>query len=515
MHTFGSQYHRSRVPYTKLAWKRIAFGGFIALFIFAMDIALITLSTSTTKDSVSVDWDFNGEIRTVTRSAYSRVGEGFNRIISIKSKSNIVEFEYPPSVVLEKHTFSQMELNESFPTFKDVPDPFFRCDTFRDWRWKVICQINTEGQTTLYDLTLETSTDLNTNGFHWNISEDGSRTEFRSKRYKKAIEDQLKIPVTSFVSTEDNFNPERPSEGQCAGYGYLGKDNSTELECFPWNGRRPWRDGFPSSAEVQNCRYEKKDCQSLIRSVADNCYKRKCTQVQSDKTNKCKKNCNESECGYSCSYMGFAMGSNSSIKTDLCTPNTHTTSSGTDHCYPAADAIITIFLHSIRIGTTDFRHRMYSVGSYPFQDEPRGDVKSQRPILPLYGLIIIYILLQLLSIILQTTVREHPISHELKFLAEVCGGSGVENLINMDLQDREVIYSQTDIRHDVISGHCGYLPGRIAGDIRQFYSDKNEIDDGAVDNTVNNIICESDMEKIIEIDGCIESNEQPKSWKLT
>lgn len=546
MHTFRSNYHHRRVPYNKLAWKRIVLSGIIAFFIFAMDIALISLSTATSEDFLHIDWDFKGEIPSMNYS--NIIIRDFSNGISIRNRSDDTQFEQTPFVVWEKYRFGKMELDELFPTFKDVENPIFRCDTLRRKRWKVICQVDIGGEKYLYILRIEADTSYP--GHRFNIFEIGNSMEFQGVRYKKAIEDHLNISITSFASTEDNFKIPLSSDGQCAGYSYVGDKNFTGLDCKHMQTKQRYSHATNNGMEAAfvipddtrinetlneypdglDCVFKKKDCQSFLDSVSRDCKNRQCSVWTRPR---CGEDCLFAGCGYTCDYIGFAMGSSSPIpkalgfrwstdnnaiyRDEKCEAirkmrgrpyyNMDTNSFG--NCVETSDVIASIFLHSVRIGTSDLKMPAFeSYGMTPFQS--RGHLTFQRPMLPLYGIIIMYILLQLVSIILQTSVREHPICSEMKFLAEVCGANGVENLINVDLQDKEIVYSQSSSELDMHSGHCGYLPGRIAGDIRQFYRNKNVIES----DNMNKIISESDIENVMDIDGCIGSDKKQNDGNL-
>lgn len=124
------------------------------------------------------------------------------------------------------------------------------------------------------------------------------------------------------------------------------------------------------------------------------------------------------------------------------------------------DAIATIILGSIVINQTEYKST---------ENEMIGvEVISQTPYIPLLGTLIIYVVLQLFSILLQSSRKLHVSNAEISVLLESVGISCTTNWSNVEVEPVQPHYSyDVDEKGEKI-GHIGYLPAQLLASIRRF-----------------------------------------------
>lgn len=141
------------------------------------------------------------------------------------------------------------------------------------------------------------------------------------------------------------------------------------------------------------------------------------------------------------------------------------------------DAIATIFLGSIVIDSAPINSTYY-IRKCTERKEDVGIINgtiaiSQRPLLPLLGTIIMYVVFQVFSIVLQTTFGLHTLNPEVGILLEVTGGLCTENWANAKVGELKLVYSKSTKKETSDTfGHFGYLPAKIITQIRHYIHPK-------------------------------------------
>ncbi len=143
------------------------------------------------------------------------------------------------------------------------------------------------------------------------------------------------------------------------------------------------------------------------------------------------------------------------------------------------DAIATLYLGTIEIKSADMSAMYYKrkFGTRKeFMSAVTGTIAvSQRPLLPLYGTVIIYILAQAISIMQQKGMQLHNSTPEMSALLELAGGPCVDNIANVWVEDRPLVNSRTVVPHGndrVEFGHIGFIPGIIVWFVKEFLQEE-------------------------------------------
>lgn len=140
------------------------------------------------------------------------------------------------------------------------------------------------------------------------------------------------------------------------------------------------------------------------------------------------------------------------------------------------DALATLFFSTIHIEQAP-QNELYFEREEGTRDEELRHVHgfiatSQRPYLPLYGIIALYLLAQLISVSLQVYRRKWPHHLELRLLAEICEGDHDVPFENMDLRELRMD-SWLDNTGKAV--HVGFLPVHLLQRIHDYIRWTNKI----------------------------------------
>lgn len=138
------------------------------------------------------------------------------------------------------------------------------------------------------------------------------------------------------------------------------------------------------------------------------------------------------------------------------------------------DAVVSLFLGSIRIKATT-KGSLYYERMFGERAEHESMVKgtiaiSQRPFLPLLGSLLVYGILQTITIILQTRFGLHAHTAETIGLLEVTGCDCMYFVANLDVADKELKYSKWQTEEGNWVGYAGFLPGRMMWELRHWFN---------------------------------------------
>lgn len=147
------------------------------------------------------------------------------------------------------------------------------------------------------------------------------------------------------------------------------------------------------------------------------------------------------------------------------------------------DAVATIILGSIIVSTTN-ESSPYVVRRLAERQTADSVISgtvaiSQTPYITLLGTLIMYVILQSISIFLQTRLNLHVSSPEISALLESVGVSCTTNWGNVQVPPIKAQYSYDVNDQGEQVGHVGYLPAPFLARIRKF------LDDGPYDDNDN------------------------------